>query len=168
MNQNRVDICRQLLFRYNREKEDFLNIIVTGDESWVHHYDPENKRQSMEFRHKTSPCPKKFKVQALAGKVILTVFWDSKGVVHTDYLEKGTTINSVRYIETLKRLKKRIKRVRPNYTQLLLQHDNARPHCSHAKWKPLIHQSFHIYPTVRIRHSVIFFLFPKLKDISKV
>jgi len=57
--QNRVDICRQLLSRYDSEKENCLDILVTGDESRVHHYDPENKRQSMEFRHKTSPVPKK-------------------------------------------------------------------------------------------------------------
>lgn len=107
MKKNRVDICRQLLLRYDREKENVLNIIVTGDESWVLHYYPENKRQSMEFRHKTSPCPKKFKVQASAGKVMLTVFWDSKGVIHTEYLEKGSTINSILYIETLKKLKKK-------------------------------------------------------------
>jgi hypothetical protein len=35
--------------------------IATGDESWVHHYDPENKRQSMEYRHPVSPSVKKFK-----------------------------------------------------------------------------------------------------------
>ncbi|KAL4149271.1 hypothetical protein QTP88_003252 [Uroleucon formosanum] len=69
--------------------------ICARDKSWVHHYDPENKRQSMEFRHKTSPVPKKFKVQASAGKVMLTVFWDSKGVIHTEYLEKKSTINSI-------------------------------------------------------------------------
>lgn len=47
------------------KKENFLNIIVTEDEFWMHHYDPENKRQSMEFH-----CVK----TASAGKVILTVF----------------------------------------------------------------------------------------------
>ena len=35
--------------------------IITGDETWVHRYDPENKRQSMEYRHKESPQPKIFK-----------------------------------------------------------------------------------------------------------
>jgi hypothetical protein len=35
--------------------------IATGDESWVHNYDPENKRQSMEYRHPGSPSVKKFK-----------------------------------------------------------------------------------------------------------
>ena len=35
--------------------------IAIGDESWVHNYDPENKRQSMENRHPGSPSVKTFK-----------------------------------------------------------------------------------------------------------
>jgi hypothetical protein len=35
--------------------------IATGDKPWVHHYDPENKRQSMEYRHPGSPSVKTFK-----------------------------------------------------------------------------------------------------------
>lgn len=60
-------------------KKKFLNIIVTDIfesdviESWVHYYEPENKRQSMKFRHKALPWPKKFRVHMSAGKVILTV-----------------------------------------------------------------------------------------------
>ena len=44
----RVEICQTLLNRYNNEGEEFLSRIVTGDESWVHHYSPESKRQSLE------------------------------------------------------------------------------------------------------------------------
>jgi len=43
----RVEICQRLLDRYNNEGEEFLSRIVTGDETWVHHYEPESKRQSM-------------------------------------------------------------------------------------------------------------------------
>ena len=39
-------ICSSLLERYNREGDNFLNHIITGDETWVHHYEPETKRQS--------------------------------------------------------------------------------------------------------------------------
>lgn len=49
--QNYVDICHQLLSHYDREKENFLNVIVTGDKTYVHHYNIENKIQSMEFIH---------------------------------------------------------------------------------------------------------------------
>jgi len=94
MKAERVHISRKLLEHFEKEGGDFLKKIVTGDETWVHHYDPEKKRQSMEYRHKESPQPKKFKTQASAGKVMLTVFWNSERVVLADFLEKETTINS--------------------------------------------------------------------------
>jgi hypothetical protein len=47
----------------------------------------------MEYRQKGSPAQKKFKTKASAGKVMLTVFWNSDGVVLTDFLEKGATVN---------------------------------------------------------------------------
>jgi len=62
-----------------------LKKIITVDESWVHHYDPENKSHSMEYRHKESPQQKKFKTQASAGKAMLTAFWNSEHVVLADF-----------------------------------------------------------------------------------
>jgi len=44
--------------------------------------------------------PKKFKITASAGKM-LTVFWNSEGVVLTDSQTQGATVNSECYIETL-------------------------------------------------------------------
>jgi hypothetical protein len=32
--------------------------LVTMDETWLYHYDPETKQQSMEWRHSGSPRPK--------------------------------------------------------------------------------------------------------------
>jgi hypothetical protein len=49
-----------------------LSRIVTGDESWVNHYEPETKRASMQWKHPASPA-QKFKVTPLAGKVMLTL-----------------------------------------------------------------------------------------------
>ena len=47
MKAERVRISRELLERFEKEGEDFLKKIITGDETWVHYYDPENKRQSV-------------------------------------------------------------------------------------------------------------------------
>ena len=77
--------------------------IVTGDDSWIHHFDPEEKRLSMQYRHSLSPRPKKFKIVPSAGKILLTVFWDSQRVYMTEFLEAGNTVNSARYIETIKK-----------------------------------------------------------------
>ena len=49
-----------------------------------------------------------------------------------DFLPKGETINSEVYSGTLKKFKAKIRCVRPNLdmANVLLQHDNARPHKS--------------------------------------
>ena len=41
--QKRVEICEELLKRYHEEGDQFLLNIVTGNESWIHHFDPEEK-----------------------------------------------------------------------------------------------------------------------------
>jgi hypothetical protein len=66
----------QHLLRYADEGDVMLNRIVTGDESWVHHYQPESKCVSVQWKDPRSPSTKKFKVANMpsAGKVMLTVF----------------------------------------------------------------------------------------------
>jgi len=39
-----VECCQKLLFFYHQEGKQFFFKIVTDDESWVHHYDLEEKR----------------------------------------------------------------------------------------------------------------------------
>jgi len=48
--------------------------VVTTDEIWLYHYDPETMQQSMEWRHSGSPCLKKFRVQKYAENVHASIF----------------------------------------------------------------------------------------------
>ena len=41
----------QLLELFQRDANDFLSRLVTMDETWLYHYDPETKQQSMEWWH---------------------------------------------------------------------------------------------------------------------
>ena len=62
---------------------------------------------------------------------MLTVFWDSQGIVLEHYQERGTIINSARYSEMLTgRLKHAIRRKRRGLLSkgVVLLHDNTRPH----------------------------------------
>ena len=90
--QMRLDICQQNLDRYEKEGNAFSGGLITGNETWVHHYDPECKRQSMEWKHPQLPITEKVKSQPTAGKFMLTVFWDSQGPVLEHYQERGSTI----------------------------------------------------------------------------
>jgi len=46
--EHRMQVCQELLNQYEAEGDSFLDRIITGDETWCHHYEPESKRQSME------------------------------------------------------------------------------------------------------------------------
>jgi len=52
--------------------------LVTMDKTWLYHYDPETKQQSMEWRHSGSPLPKNFRVQKSAGKFLALIFLGSR------------------------------------------------------------------------------------------
>jgi len=69
---------KQLLEFFRRDPNDFLSQLVTMEEIWLYHYDPETKQQSMEWRHSSSPCPKKFRVQKSAGKVLASILLGSR------------------------------------------------------------------------------------------
>ena len=169
MKAQRKEMSTQFLKRYDKEGETFLRSIVTGDESWVHHYDPESKVQSMEYRHKTSPSPRKFKVIASARKVLLTIFWDMEGVVHMEFLNQGQTVNSEQYISTLRALKARLRRVRGSRDSIL-QHDNARPHTSRQTQDALVQLNLQTLPHPAYSPDLApsdYFLFPQLKKYLK-
>ena len=167
---NRSRVSEELLARYTDEGEAFIRRIVTGDETWVHHYDPENKSQSKEYRHTGSPGPKKFKVVSSAKKVLMTVFWDCDGLIHMEFLEHGSTVNSDRYIETLRKLRARLTRVRPG-KNVILHHDNARPHTSRQTQDAMKSLRFHeTLPHPSYSPDLApsdFYLFPKLKNYLK-
>ena len=40
---------------FRRDPNDFLSRLVTMDETWLYHYNPETRQQSMERRHRGSP-----------------------------------------------------------------------------------------------------------------
>jgi len=49
--QRRVTICQDLLER----QDDILGHVITGDETWIYQYDPETKRQSVQWKTANSP-----------------------------------------------------------------------------------------------------------------
>jgi hypothetical protein len=73
---------------------------VTCDVTWVHYFTPESKRASKQCKHTHSSPPKKVKAIFSAGKIMATVFWDSEGIIHLDFLTGQKTINA-QYYSTL-------------------------------------------------------------------
>ena len=127
---HRVESSRELLAIYNENPDNFHARLVTGDETWIHHWDPDTKQESMQWKHKDSPAPKKFRTQPSAGKVMATVFWDAKGVIMLDYKPNKTTITGAYYADIMRKLRDAIKKKRRGMLTagVLLLHDNAPVH----------------------------------------
>jgi hypothetical protein len=49
-----MEVATKFLLR-RKEDPGLLGRIVIGDETWVHHFDPESKTQSVEWKHPGSP-----------------------------------------------------------------------------------------------------------------
>ena len=83
--------------------------------------------QSKQWKHASSPPPRKFRTQPSAGKIIATIFWDSNGLLLIDYLPAKTTMNGEYYANLLLKLHNAIKQKRRGMLTagVWLLHDNA-------------------------------------------
>jgi hypothetical protein len=72
LKQQHVDTCGELLHCLEAEGDAFLSRVVTGDETWVHYHKPYTKSTSKEWRHSSSPKPKRFWAQPSAGKIMMS------------------------------------------------------------------------------------------------
>lgn len=164
----RVDCCRKLLSLSASNREEFLSRIVTGDETWVHYYDPESKQESMQWHKKGTPAPIKFRRTPSAGKVMATIFWDSKGILLVDYKDKGTTITGAYYADVLRSVREAIKEKRRGLLSkgVLLLHDNAPVHKSRVAMAALTECGFEELDHPPYSPDLApsdYFLFPNLK-----
>lgn len=66
----RVEVAERNLEMIKRDPDTFYRRFVTMNETWVHHFDPETKKQSMSWKRPFSPLMKKFRVFPTAGKVM--------------------------------------------------------------------------------------------------
>ena len=71
---NRVLVSREILYRVKSEP-DFLQGVITGDETWISEYDPTTKRQSSEWHTSESPRPKKARMSKSRVKSMLIIFF---------------------------------------------------------------------------------------------
>ncbi|KAJ4438157.1 hypothetical protein ANN_14096 [Periplaneta americana] len=126
----RLGAALTFLQRYHDDGDEFLDRIVTDDETFISHITPETKEQSMHWRHRGSPVRTKFKQTLSVRKVMCTVFSDRKGILLIDFLPRGETVNADSYCETLRKLRRAIQNNRRGMLTagVVLLHDNARPH----------------------------------------
>jgi len=125
-------MCLDILERIENDKM-FFKHVIKGDETWIFEYDPDTKRQSLEWHTSESPRPKKVRMSKSKIKAMLICFLDSQGVVHKEFVPPGQTVNKQYYCEFLERLRKKAHRVRPEIAETwMLHHDNAPCHTANS------------------------------------
>ena len=103
-----------------------------------------------------------------ANIAMATVFWDARGAIHIDYLQKGITINDEYYTNLLNRFNKDLKKKRLHLAKkkVTFHQDNARVHkcvVSMAKFQELRYELPPQMPYCADLAPCDYFLFPNLK-----
>lgn len=168
----RTDLSMSILSKIDADEDEFMNRIITGDETWIYQYDPETKQQSKQWLPRGSSGPIKVKAEKSAEKVMATVFWDSEGVIMVDYLEGRRTITGAYYEGVLRKLRAALIKKRPGklHGGIFFHHDNAPAHSAHVTRAVLREFRWEVLPHPPYSPDLApsdFFLFPKLKESLK-
>ena len=81
--QHRLHISSDLL-----RNAEMFGRVITVDETWCFQYDPETKRQSMQWKTQNSPRPKKARMSRSQVKTMLVCFFD-----HYEFIAQGQMVN---------------------------------------------------------------------------
>ena len=123
---------------------------ITGNEKWIVYNNVVRKRSWFK-RYK--PPQTISKVELHQKKVMLSVWWDWKGVVFFELLPRNQSINSDVYCRQLNKLNAAVKEKSPelvNRKGIFFQHDNATPYTSLAirqkllglGWEVILHPTY--------------------------
>jgi len=82
----RITTSQKILDVFESDPVKFVWQIITGDETWVHRWDPDSKVESVQWRHASSPPPRKFRTLPSAGKLMATIFGDIIIIIIITYL----------------------------------------------------------------------------------
>ncbi|UYV75234.1 hypothetical protein LAZ67_12003040 [Cordylochernes scorpioides] len=170
--QHRMNIANEMLDSV-RDDPNLLQRVITGDEAWVYGYDVETKAQSSQWKLPHEPRPKKARQVRSNVKVLLTVFFDCRGMVHHEFLPQGRTVNKEYYLQVMRNLREAIRQKRPDLWKnknWLLHHDNAPAHTSLLVRDFLAKNNTLMMPQPPYSPDLApcdFFLFPKLKRPMK-
>uniref|UniRef100_A0A0A9XWE4 Mariner Mos1 transposase n=1 Tax=Lygus hesperus TaxID=30085 RepID=A0A0A9XWE4_LYGHE len=150
----RLDAARRFTEMFTNESESIFDRIVTGGETWIDFPLPDNSA-------------KKSKLEHTKGKIMVTVFWDSKGVLLVDFLPRGEIITGEKYRVLLKNLRTVLRRKRRGTRrEKIFIHDSVGPH-SEPGTKSLVRtfdwDDFCIQPCSPDLNPSDFYIFPALE-----
>ncbi|KAK3871575.1 hypothetical protein Pcinc_023296 [Petrolisthes cinctipes] len=165
--QGRIATCHELADRYEAEGDDFLNRIITGDETFVTYYLPE-RRSSNTYK----PGIIERKMIQHKFRVLYAIFYDVQGLLLAHPVPEQTQMTAEYYSYLLRDLLlPAIKRKRKNSSgkerEILLLHDNTAMHNAKVTQLALTDLNIETLPHPPDSPDLLpaeFWLYPHLRD----
>lgn len=167
--QKRVEFAQRFLAEFDGGSSNKFSRLVTGDETWIHFYDPLLKSQSEEWSVVGARNPTKVRRQRSADKFMVAIFFNRSGIVSVIEVPEGCTVTAEWYAtECLDKVFQKLNDGRPGASlrRWSLHHDNASSHTAHvtmdviATWEVNLVQPAPYSPDLS---PCDFFLFPIVK-----
>ena len=160
--------AKELLKTYKGCNSLVISNLLTGDETWVHMFEPQRRADNKEWKQKDKKCPC---IAKRISKKMYAIFFNSSGPVVQVPCPSGHTVTGRFYKNSvLKKVKEFYNQKRPSkgWSGVKLLHDNASSH------KCEVIKSFLASEKVKILNHppyspdlspCDFFLFPSLKKM---
>ena len=131
--QSRVRLASQVIEKYDKCDPRRLEEIVTGDETWIYHFQPDSKAKNKVWVSSEDDSPVIVCRCKTSNRMLYAIFFDSKGPVLQILFPKGTSVTGKFYRECVHNqlvdfCQKR--RPRTGVRGIKLLHDNTPAHKS--------------------------------------
>ena len=136
--QTRVNACMELLTSHRNY--EWLRNLITGDEKWVMYVNHTRKRQWLGVGQSGVATPKR---DLHPKMVMLSVWWNARGVIHWELRPTGNTVTVDVYCEQLDRVAAKLQ---GKQDKVYFLHDNARPHIAKSTRQKLLELGWTVLP----------------------
>ncbi|CAH2005787.1 unnamed protein product [Acanthoscelides obtectus] len=147
----RVNWCQKTLDRVNSGNSKNVYSIVSGDESWIYCYKPENKRQSAVWVFQGEENPTKvIRSRSVSQKMVAT-FVSKAGHIATIPLNEQRTVTADWYTTIcLPKVITELRKINPE-KRIILHQDNASSHTAQKTSPDLSPNDFFTFPKIKNR-----------------
>ncbi|CAB3248177.1 unnamed protein product [Arctia plantaginis] len=155
----RVRFAKKSLVHFENGSKDFMEKFITSDQTWIHFNVPlDEPEESDDSKQSSDVLP--------AAKMLLSVFWDAKGIILIDYHDQALTGEI--YANSLNNLSKALKEKRPDLVnkKIILQQTNIELQNVPVAIAKLFELGFELFdhpPYSPDLSPSDYYLFPKLK-----
>lgn len=169
--QSRVRLASQVIEKYDKCDPRRLEEIVTGDETWIYHFQPDSKAKNKVWVSSEGDRPVIARRCKTSNRMLYAIFFDSKGPVLQIPVPKGSSVTGKFYRESvLTQLVDFYQKRRPRtgVRGIKLLHDNAPAHKSATVQEYLKESGLDVLdhpPYSPDLSPCDFWLFPRLKEM---